>query len=118
MLPERPRARRYTFPANVELIDVDSERKLREQTCDLSLFGCQVKCANPWPVGTKVRLRITYKGSAFTALGRIAHVRSNTAMGVAFVKVEDKDQLVLERWMAELRDRGVAFSTRPSHSLS
>lgn len=112
MQPERPRARRYTFPANIELIDVDSERKIRERTSDLSLFGCQVKCQNPWPIGTKVRLKITYKGSAFTASGRIAHIRANSAMGVAFVRVEDKDQLVLERWMAELRDGSVASTVR------
>jgi hypothetical protein len=103
VLPEKPRARRYPFPANVELIDVDSEHMLRVQTCDLSLFGCRVRCANPWPAGTKVRLKITYKGATVRALGRIAHVQGTTSMGVAFSKVEIKDQLVLEIWMAELR---------------
>jgi len=102
MLPEKPRARRYAFLANIELIDVESERKLREQTCDLSLFGCQVKCLEPLPAGTKVRLKITYKGAAFTALGRIANVRGKS-MGVVFTTVADKDQSVLEKWMAELR---------------
>jgi PilZ domain len=102
MLPEKPRARRYAFLANIELIDVESERKLREQTCDLSLFGCQVKCLVPLPAGTKVRLKITYKGAAFTAAGRIANVRG-TSMGVVFTNVADKDQSVIEKWMAELR---------------
>ena len=108
MQAEKPRARRYPFPANVELIDVDSEQMLRVQTCDLSLFGCRVKCAKTWPVGTKVRLKITYKGAAVRALGRIAHVQGTTSMGVAFAKVESKDQLILEIWMAELRAGGVA----------
>ena len=103
MLPEKPRARRYVLVANIELIDVESERKLREQTCDLSLFGCQVKCLEPWPAGTKVRLKITYKGASFTAMGRIANLRAKS-MGVAFSNVGDKDQSVLEKWMAELRD--------------
>jgi PilZ domain len=103
MLPERPRARRFTFLANIEMIDVESERKLREQTFDLSLFGCQVKSQEPFPAGTKVRLKITYKGAAFTASGRIANVRGKS-MGVSFTVIGDKDQSVLERWMAELRD--------------
>ena len=102
MLPEKPRARRYVFVANIELIDVESERKLREQTCDLSLFGCQVKCVEPLAAGTKVRLKITYKGAAFTAWGRIANVRGSS-MGVVFTTVADKDQAVLEKWTAELR---------------
>ena len=102
MLPEKPRARRFAFLANIELIDLDLERKLRDQTCDLSLFGCQVKCLEPWPAGTKVRLKITFKGAAFTALGRIANIRAKS-MGVVFTTVGDKDQSVLERWMAELR---------------
>ena len=103
MLPEKPRARRYPFPANVELIDIDSEHLLRVQTCDLSLFGCRVRCPHPWPIGTRVRLKIAYKGSAVRALGRIVHVQGTTSMGVAFSQVDAKDQLVLEIWMAELR---------------
>ena len=101
---ERPRARRYPFIANIELIDVESEGKLREQTRDLNLFGCQVKSADPWPVGTKIRLKITYKGAAFTAWARIANVRRGGAMGIWFTGIESKDQLVLEKWLAELRE--------------
>src|SRR5437763_14788968 len=101
MLPEKPRARRFAFLANIELIDLDLERKLRDQTCDLSLFGCQVKCLEPWPTGTKVRLKITFKGAAVTALGRIANTRAKS-MGVVFTTISEKDQSVIERRMEEL----------------
>jgi hypothetical protein len=40
----------------------------------------------------------------FTAFGRIANVRRNGSVGVEFIDVADKDQLVLEKWMAELRE--------------
>jgi hypothetical protein len=113
MQAERPRARRYAFSASVELIDVASERKVREQTCDLSLFGCQIKCHEPWAVGTKVRLKIPYKGSVFTAWGRITRVQG-AAVGVEFTKVEHKDEVVLEKWMAELRDSANATLLRSS----
>jgi hypothetical protein len=95
VLPERPRARRYTFPANIELIHVESEAKIREQTCDLNLFGCRVRTTSPWAVGSKVRLRISYKGANFVALGRVANVM-DASMGVEFSDVRDKDQCVLE----------------------
>ena len=109
---ERPRARRYAFPANVELVDADSEQVLRAKTCDLSLFGCRIKCPSAWPVGTKVRLKITYKGAAFNASGRVVHVQGTTDMGVAFAKLDNKDQLVLEIWMAELRGSSVPSAVR------
>ena len=104
MLPERPRARRFTFLANIELINVESEAKMIDRTGDLTLFGCQVRTISPWAVGTKVRLKITYKGASFVAVGRVASVRAH-AMGVKFTEVADKDQLVLEKWMTELREK-------------
>jgi PilZ domain len=103
VLPERPRAPRYVFSANIELIDVESEAILKERTCDLSLFGCFAKASTPWAVGTKVRVKITYKGSAFTALGHVAQTRGN-GMGVQFSEMAPKDAMVLEIWMAELRE--------------
>jgi hypothetical protein len=58
MQPERPRAHRYFFIATVELTDLQSETQMKEQTSDLSLFGCHVNTSRPWPAGTKVRIRI------------------------------------------------------------
>ena len=58
MQPERPRARRYPFAASIELIDLESEAAVREQTTDLSLFGCHVSTVRPWTSGTRVRMRI------------------------------------------------------------
>ena len=104
MQPERPRARRYPFAASVELTSLESEAEVREQTIDLSLFGCRVTTVKPWASGTKVRMRIAYRGAIFTALGRIAHARTSAGMGVVFTQIEQKDQLVLEKWIAETRD--------------
>ena len=104
MPPERRRAGRYACVANIELTDVESEDKMREQTCDLSLFGCQVRAANPWAVGRKVHLKIFHRGKSFIANGRVAHVQDSN-MGVEFTNVADKDSIVLEEWVAELREK-------------
>jgi hypothetical protein len=102
-LIERPRARRYPFAASIDLVDMGSETETREQTTDLSVFGCQVTAQKPLPAGTKVRLRIIHRGAIFAAQGQVANVRRNS-MGVVFSKMEQKDQAVLERWLAEARD--------------
>jgi PilZ domain len=103
-LIERPRARRYPFVASIELVEMESESEIREQTTNLSVFGCQVTAQKPFAAGTRVRLRIIHRGAIFAALGHIVNVGKNS-MGVVFTKVEEKDQATLEKWLAEVRDQ-------------
>ena len=98
------RARRYPFHAAVELTDLQSETQTREQTSDLSLFGCHVETQKPFPPGTKVRIKITHRSESLEALGRVTFARPNAGMGILFTRIEPHDQLVLDKWIAELRD--------------
>jgi D-serine deaminase-like pyridoxal phosphate-dependent protein len=66
---------------------------------------CGVAANKRLPVGTKLRIRITHKGSTFSALGKVAYATSNGGVGIVFTKTESKDQLILEKWITELRDR-------------
>lgn len=104
MQSERPRARRYPFAASIEMTDVESETHTHEQTCDLSLFGCGVKTENPIPPHTRIRIRIVRAGASFAALAKVAHSGRHARMGIAFTKIEPNQQLVLEKWIAELRE--------------
>jgi len=101
---ERPRARRYPFVDSIEMTDLESEAQISEQTCDLSLFGCGVNTQKPLPTGTRVRVRIVHAGANFVAQGKVAYVRKGMRMGVVFSKIEPNQQLVLEQWIAELRE--------------
>jgi len=101
---ERHRARRYSFHASIELTDLQSETQTKEQTNDLSLFGCHVDTLNPLPPGTKVRIKISHRSEYFEALGKVANARQNAGMGILFTRIEPSDQLVLDKWIAERRD--------------
>lgn len=101
---KQPRAKRYSFVATVELTQVDSNGQMREKTSDLSLFGCHVTTPMPWPIGTKVSLRISHKGSAFAATGSVAHVQPGAGMGILFTRIGPTEQTVLDSWLADLRD--------------
>src|SRR2546422_4355076 len=68
---ERHRARRYSFHASIELTDLQSETQTKEQTSDLSLFGCHVATLKPLPPGTKVRIKISHRRDTLEALGRV-----------------------------------------------
>jgi hypothetical protein len=102
---ERPRARRYSFLASIELTDLQSETQTREQTSDLSLFGCRVDTVKPLVPGTKVRIKISHRGEHFEALGKVAYAQPNAGMGIVFTRIEPNDQLVLDKWIAEPRDK-------------
>ncbi len=104
MHTERPRARRYLFVANIELTDTQSEAKIQERTSDLSLYGCRVEAHKPFPTGAKVRIRIAHRSANFVALGRVSYTTSEGGMGIAFTQIEPNDQLILEKWVEELRE--------------
>jgi hypothetical protein len=100
---ERHRARRYSFHASIELTDLQSETQTKEQSRDLSLFGCHVDTLKPLPPGTKVRIRISHRSENFEALGRVVYAQSNGGIGIVFTSIQPNDQLILDKWIAELR---------------
>ncbi len=102
---ERPRARRYPFVVSVELVDVQTELQLQGRVTDLSLYGCGVNASKALPAGTKLRIRITSKGSTFSALGKVAYATSDGDVGIVFARIEPNDQIILEKWISQLRDR-------------
>jgi hypothetical protein len=101
--PQRA-APRHLFLAPIQLTDVQSEKHLAAHTKDLNLFGCFVETMSPFPQGTKVQLRISRGGAHFTALGKVANLRPNTGMGIAFITIEPRSFPVLDGWLASLRE--------------
>ena len=104
VLTHHPRARRYPFVATIELTDTQSEAKIQERTSDLSLYGCRVETRKPFPTGAKVRIRIAHRSANFVAVGRVSYTTQG-GMGIAFTQVEPNDQLILEKWVEDLRDQ-------------
>lgn len=102
---ERHRARRYSFHASIDLTDLNSENQIREQTSDLSLFGCHVDTLKPLLPETKVRIKIAHRSENFEALGKVTYSRPNAGMGILFTRIDPHDQSVLDKWIAELRDQ-------------
>jgi hypothetical protein len=101
---ERRRALRYPFVASVELVDLQSEVQFQERVTDVSLYGCGVNASKSLPTGTHLRIRISSKGCAFSAFGKVAYATSEGDMGIVFTRVEGNDQVILEKWINELRD--------------
>jgi hypothetical protein len=104
---EQRRATRHHFVSAVEVINVESRKQLISLTRDLSLCGCFVTVKAPPPKGTRVSLKISNSKANFSAVGNVSHNLSDEGMGIEFVQVEAKDQVVLEEWLAEASANGV-----------
>jgi hypothetical protein len=98
---ERRYATRYNFGAIAEVIDLDQSRELVSLTRDLSMSGVFVKTTTPFPSGTLVRLRITYSGEQFAAIGKISANVTPTGMGIVFTEIEPNHRATLEKWLSE-----------------
>jgi hypothetical protein len=63
-----------------------------------------VETHKPFPTGAKVRIRIAHRSANFVALRRVSYATAEGSMGIAFTWIEPNDQLILEKWVEELRD--------------
>src|SRR6266566_1818221 len=86
----RSQMTRYDFGAIAEVIDLDSREDVIVVTRDLSLCGCFVKTRTPFAPGTAVRVRITYAGADFAAIGSVTGNITWEGMEMEFVQFEQK----------------------------
>ena len=100
--PQRPRALRKPFVAAIVITDMISEQQISSRTSDLSANGCSVLTPSPLNPEAKVRITITYANARVAAFGRVVASRAD-GMSIAFTKIEQRDQEVLEQWLNNLR---------------
>src|SRR5579864_2364578 len=73
MTTEQRRASRQPLIASAEVIELQTNTRLKARTLDMSLVGCYLDMTNPLPVGTEVKVEILHNDAAFTALGVIVN---------------------------------------------
>jgi hypothetical protein len=100
---ELPRARRFSFAATGERTDLQSETNIHTRTSDRSLYGCRVETHKPFPTGIKLRLKTAHRSASLVAVGRVSYAKTEGEMGIVFTRIDPKDQLILEKWIGELR---------------
>jgi hypothetical protein len=98
----RPRELRKPFVAAIVITEVVSERVMSAHTSNLSVHGCFASTPTPLNLGVKIQIAITYAGTKVVASGRVASACAD-GMGIAFIKIEQNDQAVLDRWISDLR---------------
>jgi hypothetical protein len=100
---ERRRSMRIAFLASAEIIDEQENTRSASQVCDLSLHGCFVQLANPFPEGTPVTIEI-YKDEDFLETpATVAFLQPKRGMGLTFNGMEPQFASVLKKWLAQSR---------------
>jgi hypothetical protein len=100
---ERRRSARIPFAASAEIIDEDENTRSASQLADLSLNGCFVQMANPFPEGASVTIEI-YKDEDFLETpATVAYNMPKKGMGLTFVGMEPQFAAILKKWISQAR---------------
>lgn len=101
MTEEKRGARRHPLTASAELIDVETDARLKARTSDVSTVGCYLDTMSTLPAGTEVRVKISHNEATVTVLGIIVNSQPNLGMGIRFTDVSSEDRELLQMWLGE-----------------
>jgi len=99
---ERRRHVRYSFTGAIEAVKPESDTRVQGRTTDLSAGGCYVDTLSPFPVGTRVKVRLTKEGRSFETQAEVAYSVVGMGMGLRFDATEPQQLDSLKSWLAEL----------------
>ena len=99
---ERRSHTRYQFTATAKVVEHRSSAAVSARSSDISLGGCFIDIASPFPVGTRVRVHLTKENASFQAEANVSSCMDSMGMGLKFTAIEPAQRRVLERWIGEL----------------
>jgi hypothetical protein len=105
MRAERRRETRYPFYAMAEIVDERENARTSSRISDLSLHGCYVEMANPFPAGTNVMIEICTETESVETQATVAFFEAKQGMGLMFREMPEYYTNVLHRWLAEAKGR-------------
>jgi hypothetical protein len=98
---ERRRVSRRAFGGVAEMSADHSDSNIIGLAAEIGRSGCFVRTSASIPVGTKIRVKITYDGSEVTASGEVVYALSEKGVGIKFAEVPGKDAALLETWLRQ-----------------
>lgn len=105
---ERRGAERHTFTAGADVVELASGTRFSTRTTDLGPGGCFVDTTNPFPVGSKLRLKLHKGKSQFETTGTVVYSQHGLGMGVAFNDLDGIQQSALVQWLSDVTGERIA----------
>lgn len=105
---ERRGTERHTFTAGADVVELASGARFSTRTTDLGPGGCFVDTTNPFPVGSKLRLKLHKGKSHFETVGSVVYSQHGLGMGVAFDELDAAQQVGLAAWLSDVTGEQIA----------
>ena len=88
-----------------EITDEAENARAPTQVSDLSLQGCYVEMANPFPSGTNVLIEIYTEKEFLEAHATVARFEPKQGMGLTFDEMPPHFAGILSKWLLEAKRR-------------
>lgn len=108
---ERREGNRHIFTAAADVIEISSGARFSTRTTDLGPGGCFVDTTNPFPVGSRLHVRLHKGKTSFETSGVVVYSQHGLGMGIAFSDLAHERRSALESWLADL------IGERQSHDV-
>jgi hypothetical protein len=99
---ERRGGDRHVFTASADVVELSSGARFSTRTTDLGPGGCFVDTTNPFPVGSKLHVKLHKGKTSFETGGVVVYSQNGLGMGIAFSDLADDRRAALQTWLAEL----------------
>ena len=96
---DRRRTPRYSFVATAEVVADASEERVAASVSELSLHGCYLDMANPFPLSTPLDIKIFAADQVFQSKGRVIYLHPGIGAGVTFLEVAPLYRAILKSWL-------------------
>jgi hypothetical protein len=120
---ERREGNRHVFTAAADVVELSSGARFSTRTTDLGPGGCFVDTTNPFPVGSKLHLKLHKGKTSFETTGVVVYSQNGLGMGISFAELADDRRAALHSWIADLSGERqahdvVTYDTRSNLSSS
>ncbi len=107
---ERRGTARHMVTTGADVVEISSGARFSTRTTDLGTGGCFVDTTNPFPVGSKLRLKLHKGKSSFEILGTVVYSQTGLGMGIAFDQLRADQQVALAEWLSEVTGERIPAS--------
>jgi hypothetical protein len=98
---DRRREPRVPFTADAEIFDEAHDCRTISKVRDLSLGGCYVEMADPFPPGKNLLIEIYTESEFLETHATVAFLDSNRGMGLIFSVMQPFFLAILNKWVAQ-----------------
>lgn len=109
---EKRKSPRYKCTGSARMQRSGSETSIWATFTDISMHGCYVECAVPFPHGASLDLKLEANGYHVETMGEVRVSYPGLGMGISFLRMSDSDRARLRELVGSISPRSVIVGPR------